>query len=83
MITDFGLAKDKIESATKTTSFCGTAEYMAPEIVLKMPYTRAVDWWSFGAMIYEMLTGLPPFYTTDKEKLFKRIISKLLGGHYE
>jgi serine/threonine protein kinase len=72
VITDFGLCKDGV--IDKTTSFCGTAEYMAPEIILKQPYTKAVDWWSFGAIIYEMLCGLPPFYTSNKEKLFKRII---------
>jgi len=63
VITDFGLAKEKVFSDTMSISFCGTAEYMAPEIVLKIAYTRSVDWWSFGAMIYEMLSGLPPFYS--------------------
>jgi len=78
VITDFGLCKENIEIGTKTTSFCGTAEYMAPEVILKKPYSKAVDWWSFGAIMYEMLTGLPPFYTPQKEKLFKRIISNLV-----
>lgn len=73
MVTDFGLCKGNLSRTDRTTSFCGTAEYMAPEIVLKKPYTRAVDWWSFGALVYEMVTGLPPFYTQNKEKLFQRI----------
>jgi serine/threonine protein kinase len=50
---------------------------MAPEIILKENYSKAVDWWSFGVMIYEMLCGLPPFYTTNKDKLFRKIISNL------
>lgn len=70
VITDFGLCKDKIADSAKTKSFCGTAEYMAPEVVNKSPYSKAVDWWSFGAIIYEMLSGLPPFYTENREKLF-------------
>ena len=70
IITDFGLCKGNLSREDRTTSFCGTAEYMAPEIVLKKPYTRSVDWWSFGALVYEMVTGLPPFYTQNKEKLF-------------
>jgi len=63
MVTDFGLCKGNLSRTDQTTSFCGTAEYMAPEIVLKKPYTKAVDWWSFGALVFEMVSGLPPFYT--------------------
>lgn len=74
MITDFGLCKEHVQD--KTTSFCGTAEYMAPEVILKEPYSKAVDWWSFGVIIYEMLCGLPPFYTNNKDKLFHRILCK-------
>mmetsp|Transcript_30355 Transcript_30355/g.29692 ORF Transcript_30355/g.29692 Transcript_30355/m.29692 type:complete len:111 (-) Transcript_30355:381-713(-) len=73
VITDFGLCKESAQE--KTQSFCGTAEYMAPEVILKKPYFRAVDWWSFGVIIYEMLCGIPPFYTTNKEKLFQKILN--------
>lgn len=55
---------------------CGTPEYIAPEVILSQNgHDKTVDWWSFGAIIYEMLTGLPPFYSEDKKKMFKNIIS--------
>ena len=72
-ITDFGLSKEEISGNTGAYSFCGTPEYLAPEILAKSGHGKAVDWWSLGALIYEMLTGLPPFYTKDREKLFNNI----------
>ena len=72
MVTDFGLCKEW--GGNKTNSFCGTAEYMSPEVILKEQYDISVDWWSFGAIIYEMLVGYPPFYSDSKEKLFEKIV---------
>lgn len=72
-ITDFGLSKEGIQDNISATTLCGTPEYLAPEILAKAGHGKAVDWYSFGALIYEMLTGLPPFYTRDREKLFDRI----------
>lgn len=72
-ITDFGLSKEGIEDNISAKTVCGTPEYLAPEILRKMGHGKAVDWYSFGALIYEMLTGLPPFYTRDRDKLFERI----------
>lgn len=72
-ITDFGLSKEGIEDNVSAKTLCGTPEYLAPEILRKEGHGKAVDWYSFGALIYEMLTGLPPFYTKDREKLFERI----------
>jgi serum/glucocorticoid-regulated kinase 2 len=52
-----------IKGGKDATSVCGTPEYLAPEILFKMGHGKAVDWWTLGAIVYEMLTGLPPFYT--------------------
>jgi serum/glucocorticoid-regulated kinase 2 len=73
---DFGLAKDGITSPTTgANSMCGTPEYMAPEVLMQSGHGFTVDYWGLGMLIYEMFTGLPPWYTTDKTKLFKRLKS--------
>lgn len=73
-LTDFGLCKEGIQAYTTTSTFCGTPEYLAPEILLKKPYTRAVDWWCLGSVIYEMLFGLPPFYSKDTNQMYSNIL---------
>ena len=72
-ITDFGLSKEDITGHTEANSFCGTPEYLAPETLHRTGHGKAADWWSFGAIIYEMLTGLPPFYSKDRQKLYNNI----------
>ena len=72
LVADFGLAKF-VSDGELANSFCGTAEYLAPEILLSKGHGKASDWWSFGGIIYEMLCGEPPFYNRDKEQLFKNI----------
>lgn len=72
-ITDFGLSKENIQGNSEAHSFCGTPEYLAPEILKKTGHGKAADWWSFGAIIYEMLVGVPPFYTKNRQKLYNNI----------
>ena len=82
-ITDFGLAKGKMGASVTTSTFCGTPEYIAPEILQQLPYTKAVDWWSFGILLFEMLTGLPPFYDDNMTKMYRAIINDPISyPHY-
>lgn len=73
VLTDFGLSKDNFASNSQATSFCGTTEYLAPEIIEKKSYGKACDWWSFGCVVYEMLTGIPPFYDKNKQAIYAKI----------
>ena len=73
---DFGLAKDSISHpCVGATSMCGTPEYMAPEVLSQAGHGFCVDYWGLGMLVYEMMTGLPPWYTTDRSKLFRRLKS--------
>ena len=73
-ITDFGLAKDAMDLNAKTHTFCGTPDYLAPEVIKGSGHGRGVDWWSLGTMIYEMLGGLPPFYAENFNVMYDRIL---------
>jgi len=71
-ITDFGLSKEGLVGYnSRTNTFCGTPEYLAPEVLLGKEYSLAVDWWSLGTLMYEMLTGLPAFYDNDVQKMYR------------
>jgi serum/glucocorticoid-regulated kinase 2 len=73
---DFGLAKSGItHPLTGATSMCGTPEYMAPEVLAQTGHGFCVDYWGLGMIVYEMMTGLPPWYTTDRAQLFRRLKS--------
>ena len=74
-ITDFGLCKEGLSETSQTNTFCGTPEYLAPELLLGNGYGFAVDWWSYGTLIYEMLLGLPPFYDNDVQTMYQKIVS--------
>jgi len=75
-LADFGLAKLGMENDSSTYSFCGSVDYMAPELLTGAGYGKSADLWSFGCVIFEMLTGLPPFYTTrGRRHLFDKILA--------
>ncbi|GMI90511.1 ARABIDOPSIS THALIANA PROTEIN KINASE 2, ARABIDOPSIS THALIANA SERINE/THREONINE PROTEIN KINASE 2 [Hibiscus trionum] len=75
MLTDFGLAKE-FDETTRSNSMCGTLEYMSPEIVLGKGHDKAADWWSVGILLYEMLTGKPPFIGGNRQKVQEKIIKE-------
>lgn len=74
-LTDFGLAKEFLDSVDRTTSFCGTIEYMSPEMIKSEPYSFSTDWWSVGILFYDMVTGAPPFRSKN-QKILKEMICK-------
>jgi len=73
-ITDFGLVKENMTEGETTSTFCGTAEYLAPEVLKGEGYGKEVDWWSLGILLYEMLSGLPPFYSENTNLMYKKIL---------
>uniref|UniRef100_A0A1I7TLV3 Non-specific serine/threonine protein kinase n=1 Tax=Caenorhabditis tropicalis TaxID=1561998 RepID=A0A1I7TLV3_9PELO len=72
-LTDFGLSKFNVPKGKSTSTFCGTIEYMAPEIVNKSAYGHSVDIWALGIVMYDMLTGGPPFYGETEEEQIDNI----------
>jgi len=78
-MTDFGISKEGLQSDNdRTATFCGTPEYLAPEVLEGNGYGKAVDWWSFGTLMFEMLTGLPPFYSQDVQQMYSKIMKAKL-----
>ncbi|KAM9353063.1 serine/threonine-protein kinase Sgk2b [Symphorus nematophorus] len=83
MLTDFGLCKEGVAIGGIMHTFCGTPEHLAPEVLQGQPYSPAVDWWSLGTVLFEMLYGLPPFYSHNRVQMFENILHaplQLRGG---
>ncbi|CAH0546529.1 unnamed protein product [Brassicogethes aeneus] len=74
-IADFGLCKEGMGFMDRTGTFCGTPEFLAPEVLTETSYTRAVDWWGLGVLIFEMLVGESPFPGDDEEEVFDSIVN--------
>ena len=76
-LTDFGLSRMLLKDEV-AMSFCGTAEYLAPEMIDETGHNKAVDFWALGVLIYEMIVGIPPFYNKDRNKMFYQIKNKAI-----
>uniref|UniRef100_A0AAR2IPH5 non-specific serine/threonine protein kinase n=1 Tax=Pygocentrus nattereri TaxID=42514 RepID=A0AAR2IPH5_PYGNA len=79
LIIHFGLSKESIDHENKAYSFCGTVEYMAPEVVNRRGHTHSADWWSYGVLMFEMLTGMLPFQGKDRKETMTMILKAKLG----
>jgi len=73
-IADFGMCKEGIKEGATTTTFCGTPDYIAPEILQELEYGPSVDWWALGVLMYEMMAGQPPFEADNEDDLFESIL---------
>ena len=73
MITDFGLSKQGVVDNTMAKSFCGSLAYLAPEMLRRQGHGKAVDWYLLGVVLYEMLIGVPPYFSVDRQQLFANI----------
>ncbi|OQR96926.1 protein kinase [Achlya hypogyna] len=74
LLTDFGISKEGVADHSSANTFCGSPMYLAPEMLSRSGHGFALDWYSVGALLFELLTGLPPFYTNDKKQLFHNIL---------
>lgn len=82
LLTDFGLSKVSLDENNPCKSFLGTVEYMAPEVIQGVEYGAAVDWWSFGALGFDLLTGAPPFSGNNNAKIQEKIVKSKLSLPY-
>uniref|UniRef100_A0A6B2L420 Protein kinase domain-containing protein n=1 Tax=Arcella intermedia TaxID=1963864 RepID=A0A6B2L420_9EUKA len=86
-IVDFGLCKTGLGINAKTGTFCGSLEYMAPEVLEGKEYSKDIDWWALATMVYEMIEGIPPFWDEDQDLMLENIsrcnIADLLKLNYK
>jgi serine/threonine protein kinase len=73
MLTDFGLSKEGITNNSSAKSFCGSVAYLAPEVLKRRGHGKSVDWYLVGVLLYEMLVGIPPYFSSNKDQMFKNI----------
>ena len=74
-LTDYGMCKEGIRQGDTTSTFCGTPNYIAPEILRAEDYGFSVDWWALGILVYEMLAGYPPFFDDNPFGIYEKILS--------
>lgn len=74
LLTDFGLSREGVYDKDIAKSFCGSIAYLAPEMLNRRGHGKAVDWYLLGVIFYEMLVGVPPFFTANQEEIFRNII---------
>lgn len=75
MLTDFGLSKEGVNNNTSAKSFWGSVAYLAPEVLRRQGHGKSVDWYLVGVLLYEMLVGIPPYFSSNKDQMFKNIKS--------
>ena len=73
LLTDFGLSKEGVLDNQGARSFCGSVAYLAPEMQKRIGHGKSVDWYLLGVLFYEMIVGIPPYFTNNKEALFQNI----------
>uniref|UniRef100_A0A1I7YRN9 non-specific serine/threonine protein kinase n=1 Tax=Steinernema glaseri TaxID=37863 RepID=A0A1I7YRN9_9BILA len=78
-LTDFGLCKEQMTAESRTHSFCGTVEYMAPEVVGRRGHSFAADWWSLAVLMFEMITGSLPFRGDERQETINQILRAKLS----
>ena len=75
LLTDFGLSKEGVVDNVSSKSFCGSVAYLAPEILKKTGHGKSVDWYLLGVLLYEMLVGMPPYFSNHRQKMYQNRIS--------
>jgi len=79
VLTDFGLSKEGVDALYGTKSFCGSVAYLAPEILTRQGHGRTVDLYGLGVLLYEIMEGSPPYYSRDRDTLFRNIVQASLS----